>query len=351
MREYCVGEWKLIQRKRSGLWCRTRYCPEKKRGLRYSLGTKDFEQAKIALHSWFRGADTSDDIMNPKNVPLLALIDRYYRAKIEGTVTQTSVLTHIKHWEAFWGEAKLSEATVPRQRQFHEWMRELGHSQTYISRIITTGRAAVNHAFKQGEISAVIPFVAIEKPKVSPPKGRPMSVEEVARLLKHSTPEVYRACLFLMGTAARPGAILELHCSQIDMDSGTIALNPEGRDQNRKYRPTVKLPEFLRDYITMSGLTGYVVSGTEETVPLTYPFKRTRAAAGLEDVTLYSFRHTMARWMRSQSVPPWEVSAQLGHVHGGFSMTERYAPFDPNYLSKAVEAIDEFYARVWGANI
>jgi hypothetical protein len=55
----------------------------------------------------------------------------------------------------------------------------------------------------------------------------------------------------------------------------------------------------------------------------------------------YSFRHTAARWMRRSGVPPWEVAAQLGHSVGkDYAITERYAFYSPDYLSKAVEALD-----------
>lgn len=64
------------------------------------------------------------------------------------------------------------------------------------------------------------------------------------------------------------------------------------------------------------------------------------------NVQTYSFRHTMARWMRMQSVPAWEVAAQLGHKSSEHSTTEIYAPFDPAYLSKATEAIDDFLSQI-----
>jgi len=51
----------------------------------------------------------------------------------------------------------------------------------------------------------------------------------------------------------------------------------------------------------------------------------------------------MARWLRTQNVPAFELSAQLGHKQLGASTTEIYAPFDPAYLSKSVKAIDAFF--------
>jgi hypothetical protein len=43
----------------------------------------------------------------------------------------------------------------------------------------------------------------------------------------------------------------------------------------------------------------------------------------------------------AQRVLPWEVAAQLGHSVGKeYAITERYAFYSPDYLSKAVEALD-----------
>jgi hypothetical protein len=53
------------------------------------------------------------------------------------------------------------------------------------------------------------------------------------------------------------------------------------------------------------------------------------------------FRHTAASRMRCSGVPPWEVAAQLGHSVGKeYAITERYAFYSPDYLSRAVEALD-----------
>jgi len=59
------------------------------------------------------------------------------------------------------------------------------------------------------------------------------------------------------------------------------------------------------------------------------------------EVTAYSCRHTVARWLRKEGVAPWETAMQLGHKVTGFSMTERYASWSPDYLEKAAAAIEK----------
>jgi hypothetical protein len=66
-----------------------------------------------------------------------------------------------------------------------------------------------------------------------------------------------------------------------------------------------------------------------------------REAAELDaTVNPYSIRHTVARWMRQNGVPAWEVAAQLGHKSRDYRTAELYAAFDPVYLSNAVRAIN-----------
>ena len=59
----------------------------------------------------------------------------------------------------------------------------------------------------------------------------------------------------------------------------------------------------------------------------------------------------MARWLRKQSVPAWEVAAQLGHRRPGMTITEIYAPYDPAYLSASTKAIDAFFGELRASSV
>jgi len=145
----------------------------------------------------------------------------------------------------------------------------------------------------------------------------------------------------MVGTVARPAALFELHLSHIDLEHGLVELNPKGRAQNKKYRPTVKLPETLRTFL---GEGPFLLMNKRRRVDdVRYAWRKVRKAAGLgKDVTPYSIRHTMARHLRICGVPAWEVSAQLGHKQPGLSVTEIYAPFAPAYLATSVVEIDKY---------
>jgi len=155
----------------------------------------------------------------------------------------------------------------------------------------------------------------------------------------------------MLGTSARTSAILDLQLCQIDLKAGLIELNPNGRLQTKKYRPVVKLPPQLREYVEEMGKRdldkNVVCYRGMSAASIRSCWRSTRKRANLSgNVQTYSFRHTIARWLRSQSVPAWEVAAQLGHKAPEYSTTEIYAPFDPAYLKSSCEAIDSFLEGV-----
>ena len=213
------------------------------------------------------------------------------------------------------------------------------------------GKSALNWAWKRGDIASV-PYVQLVNPPKPEPKGRPLEVNEVAKLLASADEQHIRVLIaFMVATATRTGAILDLTLAQIDLEHRLIDLNPLGREQTKKYRPTVKLPEQLVPYVEARMMT----SRTEALIlydglavdSVKRSWATTRTASGLTgNVQTYSFKHTVARWLRKRSVPAWEVAAQLGHKAPDYSTTEIYAPFDPAYLTKATGAIDDFCVKL-----
>ena len=136
----------------------------------------------------------------------------------------------------------------------------------------------------------------------------------------------------------------DLHQSQIDVERGLIELNPPGRAQTKKYRPTVKLPSSLRPFIR----DGFQVQFRGKPIAeIKSSWRTQRAHCGFDaKVNPYSLRHTIARHLRASGGPAWEVSAQLGHKKKDLSITEIYAPLDPSYLEQSIVAIDDFLTEL-----
>lgn len=203
----------------------------------------------------------------------------------------------------------------------------------------------------RGEI-AQVPYFELVKPPTPEPMGRHLEVSEVATLLRSTSHQhIKMFLLMLAGTAARPQAVLELKYEQIDFERNIIDLNPIGRTQTQKTRAVVKLPQFLKPLLLVQrdlGLSDYIVQFNGEKVKSTKTaWGKLRNEARLDTKVLpYSIRRTMARFLRMQGVPAWEVAEQLGHRSTGYKITELYTAHSPDYLEKSVTAIDVFFEQV-----
>ena len=348
---YQVGDYWLSQKSNSPAWYRTFYDSKTRQTRRVSLGTTDFGEAKALLNEWFILEKTRTN-ETPQEVSLAELFARYYEHYGSTLRTADSVQRALRDWLDFHGEATVSEAcAMPRQHAFQKHLKsERGMKGATARRTITIGKAALNWAFKRGEITAV-PYIELVKISKAPPKGRPLSVAEVAMLLENADYHLKSFIVLMIATTARTKAVLELTFGQIDFEHDLIHLNQDNREQTNKYRPTVKLPLSIKPWLaahkeqapteTAIHFRGAPVSSIRSA------WRSLRTDLKLDDeVQPYSLRHTMARWLRKSSVPAWEVAAQLGHRMSDVSTTEIYAPFDPAYLKASTEAIDAFFCQL-----
>ena len=338
---YKVGEYWLGQRKNSPNWYRVWWDPDTGRIRRASLGTTELNEAKAKLNEWFaRKHLPENEPIN--NVPIATVIRVYYEEHAMHLPSHEAARIELTKWLEHFRDQTVAEATTPQSIQtFIKTLLESGKSPNYVNRILSSGRAAVNRAYKMGMLQSA-PFIGTTPLGDVPPKGRPLSLDEM-RALYHTTEHDYlkRFILWMAGTVARPDAILELHHSQIDYEYGLIHLNPKGRRQTKKYRPTVKLLDTLRDHLGEGPFL--FMSGDKRRRDMKYAWRKVRKALAFDqDVVPYSIRHSLTRHLRASGVDAWQVSAQLGHKQPGMSTTEIYAPFDPDYLAGAAENLTNY---------
>ena len=338
--EFQVGEWWLSQRSGSPAWYAACYDAEAQRTRRVSLGTDDFEQAQQRLVERYL------EQHRPQNAPAetVALADillNYYKTHGSQARSGGSVRTSCGYWVDFFGEASIAEATKPlRLEAFIAHLGAQEFSTAYIQRILGVGKAALQRAWRRGEIAGA-PYIPSVKVDYGEPLGRPLKIAELARLLREAPDHLRLMLMILIGTACRPEAALELSGSQLDFDDRLIDLNPRGRAQTKKFRPVVKMPDALAVVLANAPSGRLVTFQGRPVKKINKAWRGMRAAAALdEEVNPYSIRHTVARWMRQNGVPAWEVAAQLGHKSRDYRTTELYAAFDPAYLRNAVRAID-----------
>ena len=351
-KDFRLGEFWLSRQSRSPAWCRTWYDAAKRQTRRASLGTTDFEEAKALLTEWFviNHRKTQE---GPQEADLATLLLRYWEDHAKSVASAPSIRAHLAHWTAHFGEASVGEATSFEAIEgFKAYLAERGLKPSGVNHVLASGRAAFHRAWKRGELTHVPP---IEKEKVrdQEPMGRPLTIDECRLLLEQSdrpaSQHIHRLILLGLGTGARPGALLELTLGQMEVARRLIHLNAHGREQNKKHRPTVKMPEKIAEMLAGDADrppdAPVIHYRGDPVLKVKTAWRKLRTRCRLDAaVTTYSFRHTVARHLRAEGVPAWEVAAQLGHKMT--QTTDRYAPFSPDYLRNAIKAIDGFLKAI-----
>jgi len=289
----------------------------------------------------------------PERITLAEIFAPFYEKHASKLVSSYQAQLSLSYWLDFFEEATVADATdVSEQERFQHWLlTEKDLNPNTAHRVVAIGKTALNWAWKRGHLASV-PYILPVKKVAAPPKGRPLEPTEIDTLLALAKSQHLRDFIYLMiATAARPDAILDLTQAQCSVEKRLIQLNPNGREQTKKHRPTVKMPEHivpLIERLRQTSKSPHLITYHGKSVAsVKKAWRDTRTLAELDmAVNPYSLRHTMARWLRTQSVPAWEVAAQLGHKQSGMSTTEIYASYDPAYLSQSVKAIDTFFDQL-----
>jgi hypothetical protein len=134
------------------------------------------------------------------------------------------------------------------------------------------------------------------------------------------------------------------------------SLNPEGRRQNKKFRPMVREPKAMTRWLNewekgtdgtpphpAQPYCGYTNRSSIHTVlrRVCDPEK-----ADLPRMALYSIRHRGTTVLRAAKVPKEQIDYQLGHVQQGARTTQDYGKYEADYLTEAAAALDAWIARV-----
>lgn len=340
-----LGSYWLSQRSGSAAWYRTWYDETAKQTRRVTLGTDDFAAAKDKLEEWY----LAERMRIAQNLPasdltLKELFKDYldnYAVKLR---SYRSLVILLRYWEEFYGDAVVSDLRdVRRQEEFRDFLSAKGLAHNSVNRTLEGGRAALNRAYRRNVITSV-PHIQCLGVDLQKPMGRPLTVDEIKLLYTHAADHIRLFLILMLGTGGRNEAVASLTWQQIDFENDLIQLNPTGRKQTSKRRPTVKLVPFVREVLEpMDKTTPAIVMFRGRTIakPIIGVRKAVERAKLSRDVTSYSCRHTVARWLRKEGVAPWETAMQLGHKVGGYSMTERYASWSPEYLDKASVALDK----------
>lgn len=279
-------------------------------------------------------------------------------------------------------QPRVSDFSLARQEGFMKWCaNQRNLSVKSISNYLSYIKAALRFAARprlitdikgherEAQILETAPFIEDSEARISAVVGKPRSkprmdipddgqlaalIDELASKREHEA--TFRYVIMALNTWARPEAITDLSVAkQVDFSRGLVHLNPPGRLQNKKVRPTVRLTDNLRGWLLYWNFD----------FPLTYfgrrvmridnrTLKKAAARAGLDPALFnkYTLRHYMAtRVRRVDGIPVSreERATWMGHVDPNYRTTEaNYESFDPDYLLNAARATDAIMVRLDG---
>jgi integrase len=375
---------------RGGSWYACRYDARTGSVRRRSLGTTDFEQAKIKLATLVAAAPqgSGTGVPNPDVVLTTAVLESYVEDRgphIASEEQAERAVQLITEYLRSIGrvDAMVSFWTPSQQLEFAKWcVAEYGHSAGYVERLFNVMRSAFNAACEVkiridavgNKIEAAIlshaPKVVWKREKIARElkipaekrKPRLLSIEEMGLLLDHlQAPHLFRFAIIELCTWVRPQAVIDLDPKkQVDWSNGSIDFKPEGWVPTNKRRPNQPLSECLAGWLNAweredaAWRVKDIEAGREPRPDALIVYKRRRVATvkrairrisadlGLIGFSQYGFRHFMADEVKKLFRIPRELRSRwLGHVvKDGSPTTTHYERDDPHELSDVALAVD-----------
>lgn len=318
-----------------------------------STGTADLDEARKALYQHhLRSADAPKGL---KDAQLADVLNRYALTRGEEIRSSEVFMIAMRNALDTWGDPDVSELTAGKQLEFVAELRGKGLADSTILRRLNALWAAINRAHEDGMIVAVPPRISNDRwNPYLPNREQVLTLSELAALFNEAAKEApetrysrehwWRYLILAIGTGARPEAILELEHAQADFPTHTLNLNPAGRRQTKKRRPRIPMAATLEGWIMQWG-EGRLVTYYDAPVE-TLEFFDTMREAVQTTATAYTIRHTVATWLATQGVPPWQRDSFLGHAPEGSKTGLRYAHADPQHMAAVRDAIEELYVQL-----
>lgn len=225
------------------------------------------------------------------------------------------------------------------------------HTRSYVATRRAEGRAdgtireelaKLSSAFHWAASEQIIPAAPIIKGNLTvKPRSRWLTHEEADKLLKSCLSHHVRLFVMLgLHTGARPGAILELTWSQVDLDRRLVDY---GEKLGGKPRAVVPINDTLLPALIEAqaiATTDHVVEYAGRGITrIRDTIAATAARAGIEPLTPHCLRRTCGHWLMQAGASIEEVAAVLGHRDT--ATTHRvYARLYPEHLRAAVRRLE-----------
>jgi integrase len=321
------------------------------RSQRTSLRTSDIQVAQERFQGWLKAR--SEDIV-ARNVQTLAGAYRLYIDQHGPTVSSPDTLEQVSKMPIVWfGDRTLSEITRRDVELFTEARLKgtIGKrkvSPATVRKELSIMRAVFNFMVKKVEPKEIrmktheLSYIPLPpKPEA---RNRVLSAYELDLVRSECAPvehermsRVSRYLWLLMETGARSSALRQLKWDQVDLDAGLIRLNPWGRNQTTKRRPTIPISDDLLPILTRAKSEATNEWVMDHAGQIRKSMERFCERNKLDKVTAHTFRHTLATRMAQAGVSMPEIAAMLGDSMA--TVEKNYLHLSPQFLRGALKKL------------
>ena len=303
-------------------WLKKRNCfyvvwTEGGRSREHSTGERNLEEAQIYLAKFIQKHRAPGAPRDISKVQINEVLANYAEARAKKIKAPERIGYALPPLSQFWAGATVSTINEDACDKYVLW-RNLAPAT--INREFGVLSAAIKYAHQNGHISQTVKIKKLPTPKS---KYRWLSKSELVRLLWNA-----RNCIgakrhlqqfILLGfrTGRRKEAILSLRWDQVNLERGYIEWLLDGEVETAKGKPKSKIQRKLLAYLKIlrrrNPLATYVIElkGKRIGNPRN-SFNSACKAAGFDDVTPHTLRHTAATWLMQKGGPVPPICGFLG---------------------------------------
>ncbi|MGH8327494.1 MAG: tyrosine-type recombinase/integrase, partial [Steroidobacteraceae bacterium] len=320
----------------------------------FSTGTADREAARAQL---IEHAFRADQPILTADASLAAVMQSYYVNYARDLPSVHAHLAAQRDALEVWGDVDVGDLDRARQLGLVSKLRESGYSDWTIQGRLNRIWAAINWS-RRDNAKLIVPeqITAADWKPLLRDRDRTFTLEELAALLnaaaqqpteaRYGREHWWRFLILAIGTASREAALRELTWEQVDLRLGRLHLNPEGRRQTKKRRPTVPIAPTLAAELAAWEHDGPTVITYYGKALATREFFDLLAETAGVDGSPNVIRHTVRTWLAERDVPDSEADVFMGHREEGSATGRRYKHRRPEYLKRVTEEIEALYAAL-----
>jgi integrase len=230
-----------------------------------------------------------------------------------------------------------------RYREADESAEGVRKRKATANRVLSTLKAALNYAWREGEIASDTEWRRVRPYKdVDEPRDRYLTNDEARRLINTADPDFRQMVRGALETGCRYGELARLTVANFNPDTGTVSIRTSKSGNPRHVDLTDEGQAFFAevtagragDEIMFRKANGSTWGKSHQNRPMAEACKRAKISP---PISFHILRHTWASLALMDGTPPLVVAKNLGHADT--RMIERtYGHISDKYRTDAIRA-------------